>query len=121
MVGIVVRGRAGVRGDLVVAFPWAHGQRVADQQPPAGRLPRRREDVRPRLVDPRRRVVDPERPEPEVASLTVEQGAEDAGRVEARDAQPVDRPIRRDQGTGVAVRQKRKSAIGGNGEGAAAL
>ena len=41
------------------------------------------QDVGSGLVRPRRRVVDPERAEPEVARLTVEQGAEDAGGVEA--------------------------------------
>ena len=54
-----------------------------------------------------RRVVDAEGPEPEVARLTVEQGAEHAGRVEAREAQPVDRAVGRDQGAGVAVGQER--------------
>ena len=107
VIGVVVGGRPGVRRDLVLGLPWTHRQRVADQDPARRRLPRRREDVRAGLVDPRGRVVDPEGPEPEVARLTVEQGAEHAGRVEAGDAQPVDRAVGRDQGAGVAVGQER--------------
>ena len=99
---------AGVCG-VIASSPSArtHGQGVADLDPARRRLPCRRHDVRPRLVHPSRRVVDPERAEPEVARLAVEQGAEDAGRVEARDAEPVDRAVGRDQGTGVAVGQER--------------
>ena len=37
----------------------------------------------------------------------VEQSAEDARRVEARDAQPVDRPVGRDERAGVAVGKER--------------
>ena len=40
-------------------------------------------------------MVDPERAEPEAPGPTVEQAAEHAGRVEPRDAQPVDRAVRR--------------------------
>src|SRR5215204_4804618 len=107
VIGVVVGRRSGVRGDQVVALPRTHRQGVADQDPTCGRLPRRRQDVRPWLVYPRRRVVDPERPEPEVARLTVEQGTEHAGRVEARKAEPADASVRRDEGARVAVRQER--------------
>ena len=92
VIGVVVGRRPGVRGDLVLALPRTHRQGVADQDPARRRLPGRRQDVRPGLVHPRRRVVDPERPEPEVARLAVEQGAEHAGRVEARtQSQPIPR------------------------------
>jgi hypothetical protein len=107
VIGVVVGRRTGVWGDLVLPFPRTHRQSIADQEPAPRRLPRRGEDVRPGLVDARGRVVDPERSEPEVARLAVEQGAEHAGRVEARDAEPIDRSVGRDQGTGVAVGQER--------------
>ena len=52
-------------------------------------------------------MVDAERPELEEPGLAVEQAGEDAGRVEARHAEPVDRPVRSDQRTRVAVREER--------------
>ena len=73
VITIVVGRRTRVRGDLVLAFARTHRQGVADFEPACRRLPGRREDVRPGLVHARGRVVDPERPEPEVAGLTVEQ------------------------------------------------
>ena len=107
VVGVVVGRRPGVRGDRVLPLPRAHGQRVPDQDPAGRRLPRGGHDVRAGLVRPRGRMAHPERPEPEVAGLPVEQRAEHAGRVEARDAQPADPPVRRDQRAGVAVGQER--------------
>ena len=106
VVGVVVHGRAGVRRDQVLAVLGAHGQGVAHQHPAGGRLPRGAEDVRPRLVDAGRGHVDPERPHPERAGLAIEQGAEHAGRVEARHAQPVDRAVRGHERARVAVRQE---------------
>src|SRR5206468_5883271 len=47
-----------------------------------------------------------ERTEAEEAGLAVEQAAEDARRVEARHAQPVDRAVGRDERTGMAVGEK---------------
>jgi hypothetical protein len=107
VVAVLVGGRARVRGDLVLAATRTHGQRVADQDPAARRLPRRHQAVRARLIHPRGRHVDPERPEAKPARLTVEQVAEDARRVKPRHAQPIDRPVRRDQRPGVAVGQER--------------
>jgi hypothetical protein len=107
VVSVVVGGRPRVRCDLVLVIPGADRQRVADENPPRGRLPCRGQDVRARLVDPRRGVVNPERPEPEAAGLTVKQAAEYAWRVEAGHAEPVDRAIGRDERAGVAVRQER--------------
>ena len=107
VVGVVVGRRPGVRGDRVLPLPRAHRQRVPDQDPAGRRLPRGGDDVRAGLVRPRGRMAHPERPEPEVAGLPVEQRAEHAGRVEARDAQPADPPVRRDQRAGVAVGQER--------------
>src|SRR5215212_7514648 len=52
-------------------------------------------------------MVDPERPKSEVAGLTVQQTAEHTGRIEPRNTQPTDRPIRRHQRARMAVGQKR--------------
>ena len=103
VVGVVVRRRSGVRRDRVLAVVGAHREGVVDHEPPAWRVPRRAEDVRPRLVGPGRRHVDAEGPEAEVPRLAVEQGAEQAGRVEAGDAQPADRAVGSDKRARVAV------------------
>src|SRR5258706_12155261 len=107
MVSVVGGGRPGVRRDLVLVITRANRQRVADENPAGRRLPRRGQDVRARLVDPRRGVVDPEGPEPKASGLPVEQTAEYARRVEAGHAEPVDRPVRSHERTSVAVRQER--------------
>ncbi len=107
VVAVLVGGWAGVRRDLVLVIPRAHGQRVADDDPAARRVPGREKGVRPGLVDTSGGDVDPERTQPEGAGLTVEQRAEHARRVETRHAEPVDRAVRRDQRAGVAVGQER--------------
>ena len=84
----------------------AHRERLADQRPPRRRVPCGVEDVGPGLVDPRSGNVDPKRTQPEGACRAIEQGAEDAGRVEARHTEPVDRAVGGDQCAGVAVREK---------------
>ena len=50
---------------------------------------------------------DLERAEAEEAGLAVEEAAEDARRVEARNAEPVDRAVGSDERTRVAVGQER--------------
>ena len=107
MVGVVVGGRPGVGGDRVFVAARAHGQRVAHHDPAVRRLPRRLEHVRSRLVDDRGRVVDPEWREAEEPRLAVEQAAEDAWRIEARHAEPVDRPVGGDERTCMAVGEER--------------
>ena len=107
MVAVLVGGRPGVRGDLVLVIARAHGQRVADHDPARRRVPRREEGVRAGLVDAGRRDVDTERAQPERAGLAIQQRAEHARRVEARHAQPVDRSIGRHQRAGVAVGEER--------------
>ena len=107
MVGVVVGRRPGVRGDLVLVIPGADRQRVADENPSGRSLPRRCQDVRARLVDPRRRVVDPEGPEPKASTLPVKQAAKHARRIEAGHAEPVDRPIGGHERAGAAVGQER--------------
>ena len=58
-------------------------------------------------------MVDPERREAEEPGLAVEQAAEHARRVEAWNAEPVDRPVGRDERARVAVREERVLGDGG--------
>ena len=117
VVAVLVGRRPGVRRDLVLVIARTHGQRVADQGPAARRVPRRQEGVRAGLVDARRGDVDTERAQPERAGLAIQQCAEDAGRVEARHAEPVDRSIGRDQRAGVAIGEERVVADRREGRG----
>ena len=107
VVGVVVGRRAGVGRDPVLAVPRPDRQGVADDDPAGRRLPGGDEDVRPRLVDPRRRMVDPEGAEAEDARSPVQQAAEHAGRVEAGDAEPVDGAVGSDERPRVAVGEER--------------
>ena len=93
VLGVLVGRRPGVRCDRILPTARPHRQGVAHDHPAGGRLPRGHERVGPRLIDPAGGDVDPERAEPEPARAAVEQRAEHAGRVEARDAQPVDRAV----------------------------
>ena len=108
MVSVVVGGRPGVRCDRVFVIPGADRQRVAHKNPARRRLPRRGQDVRTRLVDPRCGMVDPEGAEPKASGLPVEEAAEYARRVEAGHAEPADCPIGGHERAGVAVRQESK-------------
>ena len=114
-VGVLVGRRPGVRGDRVRASSGLDHQRVVHQDPAARGVPGRRQHVRAGHVGARRRHVDAVRSEPERPGSAVEDVAEHARRVERREAQPVDRPVRCDQGTGVAVRQE--SVVGDGREG----
>ena len=107
VIGVVVGRRTRVGRDVVLALARSHRERVAHDHPAARRLPRGHEHVGPRLVGDLGRHVDAERTEPERAGLPVQQAAEDARRVEPRDAQPVDRAVRRDEGSRVTVGQER--------------
>ena len=106
VIAVIVSGRPGVRGDLVLATARTDGQRVTNQYPTHRRVPRRDESVRTRFVDSRRRHVDPEGAQPEATGLAVKERAEHAWRVEARDGEPVDRAVGSDERPGVAVRQE---------------
>ena len=106
VVGVVVRRRPGVRGHRVRPAARSHHQRVVHHDPPARRVPGGHQDVGARDVGPRRRHVDAVRPEPERARAPVEDVAEDAGRVEGGQAEPVDRAVGGDQGAGMAVREE---------------
>ena len=103
MVGVVVCGRSGVRCDRVLVIPGSDRQRVAYQNPAGRRFPGGDQDVRPWLVDARCRMVDPEGSEAKAAGLPVEQTTEDARRVEAGHAEPIDRSIWGHERAGVAV------------------
>ena len=107
MLGVIVRRRPRVRGDRVLVIGRPHRQGVADDHPAGRRLPRRHEDIRAGLVVPGGRMVDVVRREPERPRLAVEQAPEDARRVEAWNAEPVDRAVGRDERTRVAVGQER--------------
>ena len=108
VVGVFVGRRARVRRHRIDAPARAERERVAHDHPAGRRLPRRQQRCSSRA---RRRAptgtLMPNGPKPEGARLAVEQRAEHAGRVEARHAQPVDRPVGGDQRAGVAVRQER--------------
>ncbi len=104
---VLVGRRPGVRRDPILVCRRAHDQRVVDLDPPAGCLPGRHQHVGAGLVEPPRRNGGPERSQSEHAGLAIEQRPEHAGRVEARNAQPVDRPVGRDERAGVAVGQER--------------
>ena len=107
VLGVVVGGRARVRRDQVLVAARPHRQGVAHDHPAVRRLPGGDEHVRARLVGAGGGVLDAERAEPEGAGAAVDQAAEYALAVEAGDAQPVDRAVRRDQRGGVAVGQER--------------
>ena len=106
VVGVFVGRGAGVRRDAVHATAGPQREGIAHDHPAGGGLPRGEQHVRPGLVDARRRHVDAEGSEAEGAGLAVEQGAEHAGGVKARHAQPVDGSVGSDQRPGVAVGQE---------------
>ena len=90
---------------VVAVLVAARGQRqrVVDDEPAGVGHPARLEHVRARDVAARHRGPKAPRPDPEGARPAVEQGGEDARRVEPRQAEPLHRPVRGDQGAGVAV------------------
>ena len=101
--GVVVGGRPGVRGHGVRALPRPHHERVVHQEPAARGVPGGRQHVGAWHVGACGRHVDAVGAEPERPGSAVEDVAEDARRVERREAQPVDRAVGRHQGAGVAV------------------
>lgn len=104
-----VRARPGVQ-----VVPGPHHQRVAHDEPPRVRLPRRLEDQAARQVPPGSRDRHAVGPEPEVARTAVEDRPEHAGGVGARHAHPLDRPCRRDEAGVLAVGEER--VVGDRGE-----
>ncbi len=114
VMGVIVRGGPRVGSDLVLPQGRPDGQRVPDEGPAARSVPGGVEDVCAGLVDPVARDVDPEGGEAERPRFAVEQRPEDAGRVEPRHAEPVDRPVGRHQRAGVTVGEK--GVVGDRGE-----
>ena len=96
----------GARPGLDVV-PRPHHQRVADDHPAGVGLPGGLQDQAARQVAPRGGHGHPVRAQPEVAGAAVQDGAEHAGGVGARDAQPFHRAGRRDQAGVLAVGQER--------------
>ena len=101
--------------------PLGDRQRVVDDDPAGVGHPGRLDHQRARLVAAADRDDDAARRELEVAGAAVEQGAEGAGRVEAGQAEPLDRAVVGDQGAGVAVGEeavaadRREAVVGGHG------
>ena len=87
--------------------PRTQRERVAHHDPAGRHLPGGDQRVGARLVLTRRGHVGGERGEPEMTGLPVQQGAEHARGVEARDAQPADPAVRRDERARMAVREER--------------
>ena len=106
VVGIVIGRGTRMRRDLILVIPRPDRERVANDDPARRRLPRRLEDVRAGLVRAGSGMGDRKGTEAERTRLPVEHAAEDARRVEGRDAEPVDGAVGCDQRTGVAVRQE---------------
>src|SRR5207253_348575 len=90
VLGVLVGRGTRVWRDVVLSVARSHRQRLANRRPSGWRLPRGDQRVGARLVDPAAGHVDPEWPHTKRPRAAVEQRAEDAGRVESRDAQPVD-------------------------------
>ena len=105
---VVVSRWPGVRGDLVLMVARPHRQGVAHHESARRCLPRCHEHVRPGLVPPGCWVTDPERAESELSTASRSRRLpKTLGSVKRRNAEPVDRPVRRDERAGVAVRQER--------------
>ena len=118
VVGVVVGRRAPVRVRAVVlVVPRPDQQHVADDDPAAAGAPARLEHHRARQVAAVGGHLHVGRAEPEHAGVAVEDRAEHARRVEARQAQPLDVAARRDQRGGLAVGQE--AVVGDRREGAA--
>ena len=109
VVAVVVRGWPGVRRDLVLARVRPHRQRVPHLDPAQRRLPCRQEDVRARLVHPRGGWLIPYGASRKYPAWRSSRLPNDARRVERGHAEPVDRPVGRDERAGVAVRRGTRS------------
>ena len=95
---VVVGRRAALRlRPLGLVPPRTDDHDVAHDDPAVRRSPARLEDHRPGEVAARRRHLDVGRAEAKAARVAVEDGAEDAGRVDPRQAQPLDVSARRDE------------------------
>jgi hypothetical protein len=117
VVGVVVGGRPAVRvRAIVLVVPRPDQEHVAHDDPAAGGPPARLEDVRAGQVAARGRHLDVGRPEAEAAGVAVEDRSEHARRVEARQAEPLHVPVRRQERARLAVGQE--AVLGDRREGA---
>ncbi len=106
VLGLVVGGRATVRLEVVVLAPVPEREGVVGDHPAGSGHPGGLEHVRSGLVaaaDRRRQAGRSDPPEPGAA---IQHRAEDAFRVEARQAEPLDRALGGDERAGVAVREE---------------
>ena len=87
--------------------PGAHHQRVADDEPPGRRLPRRLQHQGARQVAAGSGEADVVGAEPEAPRAAVEHRGEHAGGVGSRHAHPLHRTARGDEAGRLAVRQER--------------
>ncbi len=104
---VVVGGWPSLRlGPRAGVAPRADEQHVAHDHPAGGGAPARLEHHRARQVSPRRGHGDVGWAEAKAAGVAIEDGAEDARGVDARQAQPLDVAGRGDQRRRLAVGQK---------------
>ena len=108
VVGLVFGARPRARPRLL--DPVADRQRVVDDDPAGVGHPGRLDHQRARLVAAADRHDDAARRQLEVAGAAVEQRREGARRVEARQAEPLDRAVVGDEGAGVAVGEESVAA-----------
>ena len=101
VIGLVFGRAAGCA--VAVGDPLADRQRVVDHDPAGVGDPGRLDHQRAGLVAAADRDDDVARPQAEVAGVAVEQRAEGARRVEAGEAEPLDRAVVGDEGGGVAI------------------
>ena len=107
VLGVVVVGgpAVGLRAALLVP-PGPHQQRVADDDPAGRRPPAGLHDHRAREVADVGGHLHVHRGDPEGPRVRTEHPPEHAARVEPRDAHPVDRAARSEQGAHLAVAQE---------------
>ncbi len=116
VLGVVVGGRAalGARA-LILLVPRPDQQHVAHDDPAGAGPPAGLEHVGARQVAARGGHLHVGRPEAEAARVAVQDGAEHAGRVDPRHAQPLDVARRRNQGGRLAVGQEAELGDGREG------
>ena len=87
-------------------FGRAHRQEILDDHPPRRRLPRGFQHHRPRHIPPVLRNLGIAGTEPEQTSRPVQKRREHTRGIRAGQAQPLDRPIGRDQAALLTIRQQ---------------
>ena len=105
VVGVVVgrRTAVGVRSLVTIVMPGPDEQDIPHDDPAGRGRPARLEHHRARQVPVGRRNEEVGRAHPKPACVSIQDGAEDAGRVDTREAEPLDVAARRHQGHDLAV------------------